>query len=374
MRIHDASTPMDTMTNRFRPVKGRGPELERFDVPDTISTVMVTGAGGYWGTRTVLALENDPRIQKIIAVDRHLSNIAFHRAETVAIDLTSPLIVDMVAHQKVDVLVHLQLAGHHDGREHMFGNNVLGSRHLLAAAREAGVRHVITRSSTFVYGAQVSNPYYLDESAPVRANTRHPYVKDLADMERDYASAWGHPAPRPVLTVLRFAPIVGATCTSQMSLYLKNPILYTGAGFDPLWQFTHEDDVIRGILHAVRHPYDGPINIGGDRPLPVSLIARRMGRYRLPVTGPIMGTLLKAISSLPRVAYPSIPTNHLRYACMGDTTRMKEEFEFTTSYTTPEALNAFMDGQTRREYDPSHLSPEMSDFARRTLEEILEQN
>lgn len=333
--------------------------------------ILVTGVSGYWGSRMLLALEEDERIERIVAVDRDPPRIPHRRAEVVQLSLENPLVADLLINRGIQTIVHLQVSGDEHGRERMFRNNVLGTRHLLSAAKQVGIKRLITRSSTFVYGASLDNPFYLPESWRPRGRTRNPYVRDMVDNEIDYQDHWASGAG-PELCVMRFAPILGPTVLSQMSRYLKNPVLYSILGMDPLWQFTHEDDVLRALLHALEVPFVGPVNIAGDGVLPVSRVVAMTGKPSVPAMPQLLPLVLKPLSLLPGTYYPSLPTDHLRYVCLADTRRMKEEFGFQPEFTTVQALESFLEGEGQERPRGPEFTLEYSEFARRALEEVLE--
>ncbi len=49
-------------------------------------------------------------------------------------------------------------------------------------------------------------------------------------------------------------------------------------GYDPLFQFMHEDDVTEAIVQAATQRHKGVFNVAGPDPVPLSIIGRETGR------------------------------------------------------------------------------------------------
>ena len=64
-------------------------------------------------------------------------------------------------------------------------------------------------------------------------------------------------------------------------------------GFDPRYQFVHEDDVVHALEHAVKHRVPGIYNVAGDGVLALSEVAGLLGKPYAPVLPP-WGTGLAA--------------------------------------------------------------------------------
>ena len=54
-------------------------------------------------------------------------------------------------------------------------------------------------------------------------------------------------------------------------------------GFDPLFQFLHEDDVVRAIVLTLDKRPRGVFNVAGPQPLPLSRVVREAGRAPFPL-------------------------------------------------------------------------------------------
>jgi hypothetical protein len=72
------------------------------------------------------------------------------------------------------------------------------------------------------------------------------------------------------------------------------------------------------------------------------------GKFPIPILHPLayLGASVLGSSIAP------IDLNYLRYPCVGDLRRMREELEFTPQYTSEEALREFAAQQRLRKYMP----------------------
>lgn len=78
----------------------------------------------------------------------------------------------------VDAIIHLAfvVSPMHDKKE-MYDIDVNGTRNVIEAGIEAGVKKFIITSSTMVYGAWEDNPEWLTEDSPKRGHPTYYYNK-----------------------------------------------------------------------------------------------------------------------------------------------------------------------------------------------------
>jgi UDP-glucose 4-epimerase len=163
-------------------------------------TLVVTGAGGYLGSRLIADLAGSPVALRAL-VRSPLRWLATEDQR--AIELLEPAgIVDALV--GADAVVHL--AGHNEvvaaaDPDRALAETVLAGRHVAEAAREAGVRRVVYVSTIHVYGDRLAPEATIDEEVPPAPHGAYAVAR-LA-VEHLVADA-----PDPV--VLRLSNAVGA--------------------------------------------------------------------------------------------------------------------------------------------------------------------
>ena len=114
----------------------------------------------------------------------------------------------------------------------------------------------------------------------------------------------------------------------------------TVMGYDPLFQFLHEDDVVRAIVLTLSKRPRGVFNVAGPQPLPLSRVAHEAGRSVLPVPEFIMSGLLG------RFGLPNLPAgalNHLKYPVVVDARHFRTATGFEHAFDEMMTIKAFRD-------------------------------
>lgn len=228
--------------------------------------IAVTGAGTGLGRLVHERLAARPDVPRVLAVDRP-SKRALAGASTV---------------------VHLALSydGSADASERR-RLNVEGTRALLDAARDAGVRRVVLMTSSDVYGARPGSPVPLLDDAPLCAEADTGLLGEQVEVERlaDHAARTGL-----AVTVLRPAPLVGgrlgASYDGTQVRQLSAPRLLAVRGVEPLWQLCHVDDLVAAIELAAVGAVTGGVAVACDGFLPQSRVEQitRKRRVELPAS------------------------------------------------------------------------------------------
>jgi UDP-glucose 4-epimerase len=249
--------------------------------------VLVTGADTFWGGRMIQALEDDPSMEVILGMGAHAPSVPFERAEFVRADQNYSILNRIVKATQVDTILHTFMVTNSGGTSHraMHETNVIGTMNLLAAAGASGtsVRHIVVKSSTLVYGSAAGDPNTFHESTPRTGPAMHSVERALLEAEsmvRDFSDD----NPSTLVTVLRFANVLGPHLSTAISRNLARPLCPSLFGFDPLLQFVSEDDVVRALLHVTRRGVPGLYNVAGEGRLPWSEVADICGTHLVPLS------------------------------------------------------------------------------------------
>jgi len=330
-------------------------------------TILVTGVAGYWGNRLAARLGDEPGFH-VIGLDTRPPDPAPACLDFIQADVRNPLLPDLLRDEGVDTVCHLAFVETAYPQDVAFDLNVLGTTKLLEACVEAGVRKVVLKSSTAVYGARPDNPAFLRESRTLRGSKRSGIIRDLVEIET-FCAGFRHRHPDLLLTVLRFANIVGPTADTPLTRLLANPTAPTLLGFDPMMQIIHEDDVVEALVHAVIHDAPGVFNVAAEDAMPLSKIRGLAGKPLLPLPhllaywGPrLPGGRRRAARHWP------LEPDYLRYPWVADLSRMRDELGFAPRYTAEETLREFAERQRLPPYGggPATLARD-EERLRRTL-------
>ena len=315
--------------------------------------VAFTGAASFLGRNLVGVLEEDPRVERVIAIDVKPPVTSGPKTRMYEVDLTTPgaeeRVAEILAAESVDTLVHLGfLSSPTYATAWAHELESVGTMHLLHAARQVSVRKIVLWSQTILYGAHPTNPNFLTERHPLRADTDEPFFADKIAAEREVL-AWGAKSKGSVVTILRTAPIVGPTVHNYVTRYFAQRVVMTLLGFDPLWQFVHEVDAIAAFKLAIDRDFGGVFNIVGDGVLPVSTIVKLAGRVAVPVFHPMAETLVAATWAAQITTVPPTFLRYLRYLCVADGEKAARVMGFRPAYTTREALLDYLSAQRLRD-------------------------
>lgn len=309
--------------------------------------VLITGIHGHVAGRLARRLEADGEVDAVVGVGLHEPSIDLARTDFVRADIRNPLVVKILQGTEVDTVVHLGLltAPGAAGRAQMKETNVIGALQLFAACQRAeGVRKVVVKSSAAVYGASPRDPALFTEEMSARSEPRGGFARDVSDVEQ-YARDFGRRRPDVVLTILRFANLIGPVVESTMTRYLSLPVIPTALGYDPRLQFLHEDDAVESLYRAVREDHPGIFNVAGDGAVPLSQAVRLMGKLPVPVVLPLAAPLAAVLRRLGLVDFPADQLSLLLYGRMSDTARLKRELGWSPRFGTKEALLDFVRGR-----------------------------
>jgi UDP-glucose 4-epimerase len=306
--------------------------------------VLITGLDTFWGGRMAQALEADPDVEMILGMGASEPSVPLERAEFVRADQTYSILSRIVRATQVDTIVHTFLVVDSTkvpGRA-LHEINVIGTMNLLAAAGQpsSSVRQVVVKSSSLVYGAAATDPTWFREQMTRTSPARTRVERSLLEVEsfvRDFAED----NPATVVSVLRFANVLGTDIVTPISSNLARPLCPSIAGYDPLMQFIEEDDVVRCLEHVTRNRIPGLYNVTGDGRLPWSEVAALCGTRLLPL--PPAGTRLFALPlvRLGMIEFPPELEGLLRYGRGIDTSRL-EKTGFACRYTSAGAVDSFI--------------------------------
>ncbi len=301
--------------------------------------VLITGLSTYWGGRLAQALEADPQIEAIVAVDNEEPSVELERTEYVKVGTQHALLRRVVEAAEIDTVVDTRLVvdSATTTARKAHENNVIGTMNILAACSgpDSCVRKFIFKSSTHFYGSEQDDPAFFDETMGRPHAPRTPIERDILEAEASVAE-FADKSPNVTVTILRFANVLGPDVSTSHIKLFSLPAVPMILGFDPRYQFVHEDDVVHALEHVVQRPVPGVYNVAADGVLALSEVAGLLGRPYAPVLPPWGTGMAASVARRLGVAIPPEMLNQLRFGRGVDNRRLKAA-GFVYGYTSREA-------------------------------------
>src|SRR4051812_5564273 len=302
--------------------------------------ILVTGLSTYWGGRLAQALEAEPEVEAIIGVDNEEPVVELERTEYVKVGAQHALLRRVVEAAEIDTVIDTRLvvdsATTTPSKAHE--NNVIGTMNILAACSgpDSPVRKFVFKSSAHYYGCEQDDPAFFDETMGRPHPPRTPIERDILEAEAS-VNEFAEKQPEVSTTILRFSNVLGPDVRTSHIRLFSLPALPMILGFDPRYQFVHEDDVVHALEHAVKETRPGLYNVAGDGVLALSEVAGLLGKPYAPILPP-WGTGLAAAALRRfglRISPEMLP--QLRFGRGVDNRRYKA-VGFRYRYTSREAV------------------------------------
>jgi UDP-glucose 4-epimerase len=311
--------------------------------PHRARRVLVTGLSTYWGGRLAQALESHPEIEAIVGVDSSEPTRALERTEFVKVGNQHSLIERIVHAAELDTVVDTRLVVNSMTTSPRLAheNNVLGTMNILAACagRDSPVRKFVFKSSAMYYGCEQDDPAFFTEDMSRPHPPRSAIERDVVETEQS-VSEFLLKRPEVTVTTLRCANVLGPDVQTAHTRMLSLPAVPMVLGFDPRYQFVHEDDVVRALEHAIFRHTPGTYNVAADGVLALSEVIGLLGKRPLPVLPPWGTGALAAPLRRLGVRIPDEMLNQLRFGRGVDNRRLKAT-GFRYQFTTREAVLRF---------------------------------
>ena len=298
--------------------------------------VMVTGICGRLGRRLARFLHRERRV---IGIDRRSFPGCPKDIVHYEVDIRRKKTKDIFRAERPTALLHLGVM--HDprasGSDHHTWN-IAGFQRLLEYVDQYQVPKLVVLSSASVYGARPDNPQFITEDAPLLGASSFSDIRDLVEVDM-LAQSFFWKRPETETVVLRPVHILGAVRNAP-SNYLRQKVVPTVMGYDPMVQVMHQDDVIHAIFQALTPGVRGVFNLAGPSPASVSRMIELAGRTRLPIPNFAFRAALKRMWAVRATSFPDPELDFIRYVCMVDDSRARSTMGYSPRYDLAEAVRA----------------------------------
>jgi len=217
--------------------------------------------------------------------------------------------------------------------------NMGGTRTVFEHCATYGVKHAVFVGRHTFYGAAPDSALYHTEDEPPKELASFPELSDLVAADL-YASTALWRRPELTTSVLRVCYTLGPSAQGTLATFLRGRRVPMVAGYDPLFQFMHEDDVASAIALTVEKRARGVFNVAGPQPLPLSVIIREAQRIPVPLPMVVLRQLIGRFG-LPRL--PPGALYHLQYPIVVDARAFREATGFAYRSDEVRTIQAFLE-------------------------------
>jgi nucleoside-diphosphate-sugar epimerase len=316
-----------------------------------VHRVLVTHADEPIGRRTVKTLYHDERADSILAVGHGPPPRAFDRFVAGDDARVQYARVDLAKHRpmsdffffndtattEIYTVVHVPRHGATAaenapivaGLPERTAETRLLMQHCLEART---VRNLVAVGSAFVYKLPPGNVNRLDESSELDLDPDVPgEIRSWIDCDMILHGEVHNDRLRVVLLRVPTVVASGGYVYFHPTLSTPGGGRIRSLGFDPICALVSDKDVARAAQTAVFARTSGIYNIAGRESVPLSVLARWVGRPALPVPGPLLSIAQTTSRLLGRETGGALQGSHLRYGFTLDTRRAERDLGFRPS-------------------------------------------
>jgi UDP-glucose 4-epimerase len=298
--------------------------------------VVATGAAGRLGRLLVQTLH---RHYDVIAVDRRPVFGLPKDVRLLRTDVRRRAIDDVFRAHRVHAVVHMGIVHNPRVDDDDYRFNVLGTQHLLDLVAKHHVEKFVMLSSANIYGPHPDNSHFLTEDAPLLGAETFPNIRDLVAVDR-IVHGFFYRQPDTETVMLRPVHIVGPRVKNAPSNYLRLERPWTIAGFDPMVQLVHEEDVVHAIVLSLAPGIRGVFNIVGPGEAPLSRILQILGRRTIPLPSFLAKPMLSRAFSLRMTSFPDPEIRHIQFNCVVDGSLARRVLGFEPRYGLVETIRS----------------------------------
>jgi UDP-glucose 4-epimerase len=262
------------------------------------------------------------------------------------VDLTLPAadrkLIDVFREDEVDTVVHAAFFTD-PRRDTSYSHELesIGTLNLVGACSAAGVKHVVQRSFTAVYGARGQNPAFLTEEDPPRPNERFSWIQDKLEAEQ-HALSYARRYPKMTVTILRLAPLLGPGLFTFYTRLFARRVVSVVMGYDPFLQFLHPDDALPAFEAALERRVGGVFNIVPRDTISLLTTLHLAEKVTVPVPHPLAFALADAAWASGLGEAPGGFIDYVRYLFVADGAKAARELGFEARHGSREAIMDYL--------------------------------
>ncbi len=307
--------------------------------------ILVTGAAGALAQQVINRLQDECNI---VAIDFREQIYLGDHIPSYRIDFTKRSFEDLFRKYAFQGVIHLgRIISSEESRMRRYNANVLGTQKLIELSHKYSISNLIILSTYHVYGASPYNPALIDEDAPLKAAELTRDLVDSVELESlANVSLWKYPDLH--ITLLRPCNIVGPGVNNTISRLISSKVAPVLAGFSPIMQFIHIDDMSDAIVLAYRKKHAGVFNVAPSDWVSLQEAITLCGCKKLPIPSipPSLPRFISRILGLK--SFPSYLINYFKYPVVLDGSKFAKEFDFKPKRQLREIFRYYLNQKTHR--------------------------
>lgn len=308
--------------------------------------LLVTGAAGTLARKVILQLKDSCNV---VAVDFREQLQFGDGVSAYCLDISQPGFDDFFRQYRFDGILHLGRAMNRpDYGPDRFRAHAQGTRKLMDLCLAHNVSRMVVLSTHLVYGPSPTNPVPIDETTPPKLSALPAALMELESLFSTYL--WRY--PHLDLTVLRPCHIIGPGVRNTMSTLLSGPWSPVLAGFSPMMQFIHIDDMADAVIRCWSEPHRGIYNVAPDDWVAYQRAVVLSGSNRLPLPS-LPPVLPQAVLKLLNMRhFPPYLMDVLRYPIIINGQRFAQDFGFHPRQPLGEIFRFYRKSRRRGFHEP----------------------
>jgi UDP-glucose 4-epimerase len=262
--------------------------------------------------------------------------------EVLRADARGRALEDVFRRRGVGAVLHMGLMHNPRNDVGCYRFNVVGTQRLLEMVTKFEVPRLVMLSSANIYGPDPDNSHFLTEEAPLLGAEHHSEIRDLVAVD-NLVQSFFYRQPEICTVLLRPVHIVGPRVRNAPANYLRLERPWVLAGFDPLVQLIHEEDVVDAMRLALETEARGVYNVVGPEVAPLSRVLRVLGRRPRVVPSPIARPMLESAWRMRATSFPPPELRHVQYNCVVDGTEARQKLGFEPSFGLAETIRSVVE-------------------------------
>ncbi len=299
--------------------------------------ILITGISGGQGRILAKRLLRDARVA---GADLRPWPSAPREIRIHPVDLRSKRFDKAFRVENPDAVVHMGFVRHFRSTPQLRHQvNIEGTKRLMENCAASGVKQLVVVSSHYVYGAFADNPRYMDEDHPLSASRSFPEIRDLVEVEGLVSTfLWQHPEVRSA--VLRPVHTLGPGLDNAISRYLHLPVAPRIAGFNPMMQFMHGEDLADAIALTLQKELRGVFNVAGSGAVPLSIALRESGAHSVALPDSVAHLLTRRLFGLGFYRFPPGALDFIKFPCTISDQRFRAATGFEPAHCLEDTLRS----------------------------------